>query len=154
MVIGQEKHFSYACKSDILLPVISRSFSFCSAPCPSVFLYAHDFFCRFAYVLHPKRTLRIPFLHQKKSPKRFFQAVDKPYKKVSEGHYAPLAEFVSTGYAGRVEWFHPKAKPFLPFFTAVSFADSEKCKLDKAAKPLCRHTERTLKGSSPAVNRL
>ena len=69
MVIEQEKRFSYACKSDILLPVISRSFSFCSAPWRSVFLYAHAFFYRFAYVLHPKRTLRIPFLHQKRTLK-------------------------------------------------------------------------------------
>ena len=30
-------------------------------------------------------------------------------------------------------WFRPSPKPFLTFFTAVSSADSEKCKLVKAA---------------------
>ncbi len=74
------------------------------------------------------------------------QTVDKPYEKVSEGHHAPLTGFVSTGYAGRAWWFRPKAKPFFAFFT-VSFADSEKCKLDKVAKPLCRHTEKGLRRS-------
>ena len=69
------------------------------------------------------------------------QTVDKSYEKVSEGHHAPLTGFVSTGYAGRAGWFQPKAKPFLSFFTAVSSADSKKCKLDKVALPLCRHAE-------------
>ena len=31
----------------------------------------------------------------------------------------------STGYAGRAGWIRPKAKLPRPFFTAVSFADSE-----------------------------
>ena len=79
------------------------------------------------------------------------QTVDKPYEKVSEGHHAPLTGFVSTGYAGRAGWFRPKAKPFLPFFTAVSFADSEKCKLDKVAKPLCRHAEERLGAPFPCL---
>ena len=51
------------------------------------------------------------------------QTVDKSYGKASEGHHDPLTGFVSTGHAGRAGWFRPKAKPFLSFFTAVSFAD-------------------------------
>ena len=70
-----------------------------------------------------------------------FQIVDKPYEEVPEGHHDPLTGFVSTGYAGRAGRFRPKPKPFLAFFTAVSFADSEKCKFDKVALPLCRHAE-------------
>ena len=72
---------------------------------------------------------------------RRFQAVDKPYEEVPEGYHDPLTGFVLTGYAGRAGWFRPKSKSFLSFFTAVSFADSEKCKPDKVARPLCRHAE-------------
>ena len=71
------------------------------------------------------------------------QTVDKSYGKASEGHHDPLTGFVSAGHAGWAGWFRPKAKPFLSFFTAVSFADGEKCKLGKVAKPLCRPTEAT-----------
>ena len=78
------------------------------------------------------------------------QTVDKPYEKMSEGHDAPLTGFVSTGYAGRAGWFRSKAKPFLSFFTAVSSADSEKCKLDKVAKPLCRHAETVRQTARPS----
>ena len=68
-----------------------------------------------------------------------FQTVDKPYGEVTEGHHDPPSGFVSTGYAGRAGRFRPKPKPFLAFFTAVSFADSEKWKFDKVAKPLYQH---------------
>ena len=68
-----------------------------------------------------------------------FQTVDKPYGEVSEGHHDPPSGFVSTSYAGRAGRFRPKQKPFLSFFMAVSFADSEKWKFDKVALPLCRH---------------
>ena len=69
------------------------------------------------------------------------QTVDKPYGEVTEGHHDPPSGFVSTGYTGRTGRFWSKSKPFLLFFTAVSFANSEKWKFDKEAKPLCRHAE-------------